>query len=145
MPNQFHQPSHPFFAAWAERCDNFVIAQPGCKRLDVSLTGVSYDTKVKIKEVHNLAANGSLTLKPSERGELEISDVNNRYLEEGLLSYDILEGWWTDAGTPLSLALANRLSEHVVLSVLEESPVHRVGASELEKAAGYFELARAEV
>src|ERR1700730_12749563 len=34
MPNQFHQPAHPFFAAWAERCDNFVIAQPGCKRLD---------------------------------------------------------------------------------------------------------------
>ena len=84
------------------------------------------------------------TLQPSARGELEISDVNNRYLEEGLLSYDILEGWWTDAGTPLSLALANRLSEHMVLSVLEESPLHRVGASEFEKAAGYFELVRAE-
>lgn len=84
------------------------------------------------------------TLRPSARGEMEISDVNNRYIEDGLLSYEIMEGWWTDAGTPLSLALANRLSEHIVLSILEESPVHRVGASRFEKAAGYFEVARAE-
>jgi glucose-1-phosphate thymidylyltransferase len=38
------------------------------------------------------------TLKPSGRGELEITDVNNAYLQRGDLTYEILEGWWTDAG-----------------------------------------------
>jgi glucose-1-phosphate thymidylyltransferase len=49
------------------------------------------------------------TLKPSERGELEITDVNNRYIEKGSMTYDILEGWWTDAGTFESLLRANQL------------------------------------
>jgi glucose-1-phosphate thymidylyltransferase len=43
------------------------------------------------------------TLKPSGRGELEITDVNNMYLQRGDLTYDILDGWWTDAGTFESL------------------------------------------
>lgn len=50
------------------------------------------------------------TLTPSARGELEISDVNNAYLDEGTLEYDILEGWWTDAGTFPSLLRANVLA-----------------------------------
>jgi len=49
------------------------------------------------------------TLKPSSRGELEITDVNNRYIEKGLMTWDILEGWWTDAGTFESLLRANQL------------------------------------
>jgi glucose-1-phosphate thymidylyltransferase len=49
------------------------------------------------------------TLKPSARGELEISDVNNAYLRKGLLAYDILDGWWSDAGTFESLNIANEL------------------------------------
>jgi len=49
------------------------------------------------------------TLKPSGRGELEITDVNNAYIKQGQMSYDILEGWWTDAGTFDSLLLANNL------------------------------------
>ena len=48
-------------------------------------------------------------LQPSERGELEISDVNNAYIEAGDLYYDVLEGWWTDAGTFESLLRANHL------------------------------------
>ncbi|MGD1101284.1 MAG: sugar phosphate nucleotidyltransferase [Terriglobia bacterium] len=48
-------------------------------------------------------------LKPSSRGELEITDVNNAYLQEGTLTYSILEGWWTDAGTFESLRLASNL------------------------------------
>jgi glucose-1-phosphate thymidylyltransferase len=48
-------------------------------------------------------------LKPSGRGELEITDVNNSYIEEGNLSYEILDGWWTDAGTFESLLRANNL------------------------------------
>jgi glucose-1-phosphate thymidylyltransferase len=49
------------------------------------------------------------TLKPSGRGELEITDVNNAYIAAGTLTWDILEGWWTDAGTIESLHLANQL------------------------------------
>jgi len=49
------------------------------------------------------------TLKPSARGELEITDVNNAYIKAGSLTWDVLEGWWTDAGTIESLYLANQL------------------------------------
>jgi len=48
-------------------------------------------------------------LKPSSRGELEITDVNNAYIKEGDLFYDVLDGWWTDAGTFESLYHANEL------------------------------------
>ena len=48
-------------------------------------------------------------LKPSGRGELEITDVNNHYLQRGDLTYDILEGWWSDAGTFESLHRASTL------------------------------------
>ncbi len=49
------------------------------------------------------------TLKPSARGELEITDVNNAYIKIGELEFDTLEGWWTDAGTWESLERANEL------------------------------------
>lgn len=48
-------------------------------------------------------------LKPSARGEFEITDVNNAYIAQDRLAYDILEGWWTDAGTFESLDRANEL------------------------------------
>ncbi len=49
------------------------------------------------------------TLVPSGRGELEIADVHNRYIAQGLLEYDVLEGAWTDAGTYESLFRASEL------------------------------------
>ena len=49
------------------------------------------------------------TLKPSARGELEITDVNNHYLREGRMGYSLLNGYWTDAGTLDSLDTANEL------------------------------------
>src|ERR671932_227590 len=49
------------------------------------------------------------TLKPSGRGELEITDVNNAYIERGEVTWDELEGWWTDAGTFESLLRASNL------------------------------------
>lgn len=55
------------------------------------------------------------TLKPSKRGEFEITDVNNAYIRTNELSYDILEGWWTDAGTHASLIRANELAKDIVL------------------------------
>lgn len=49
------------------------------------------------------------TLVPSERGELEITDVNNHYIERGEMTWNELEGWWTDAGTFASLLHASNL------------------------------------
>jgi glucose-1-phosphate thymidylyltransferase len=49
------------------------------------------------------------TLKPSGRGELEITDVNNAYIARGSMTYEILDGWWTDAGTFDSLLRASNL------------------------------------
>jgi len=48
-------------------------------------------------------------LKPSGRGELEITDVNNAYIERDAMTWDELEGWWTDAGTFESLLHASNL------------------------------------
>ncbi len=50
-------------------------------------------------------------LMPSTRGELEITDVNNKYIEQGDMTYRILKGWWIDAGTFESLKMANELIE----------------------------------
>ena len=52
------------------------------------------------------------TLKPSQRGELEITDVNNFYIREGRMAWDVLDGWWSDAGTFESLLYAsNRVAK----------------------------------
>jgi glucose-1-phosphate thymidylyltransferase len=50
------------------------------------------------------------TVRPSGRGELEITDVNNTYIQRGEMSFGSLEGWWSDAGTFPSLALAGELA-----------------------------------
>jgi glucose-1-phosphate thymidylyltransferase len=47
--------------------------------------------------------------KPSDRGELEITDVNNWYLADGSMTFEVLPGWWTDAGTFESLHRASKL------------------------------------
>jgi glucose-1-phosphate thymidylyltransferase len=49
------------------------------------------------------------TLSPSERGELEITDVNNLYIEQGAMTWSVLDGWWSDAGTFESLLRASNL------------------------------------
>jgi glucose-1-phosphate thymidylyltransferase len=54
------------------------------------------------------------TLRPSGRGELEITDVNNAYIESNQMTYDILQGWWTDAGTHASLTKANELAKDII-------------------------------
>jgi glucose-1-phosphate thymidylyltransferase len=51
------------------------------------------------------------TLVPSDRGELEITDVNNAYIKKGQMTYEVLDGWWTDAGTFSSLHRAASLVE----------------------------------
>jgi glucose-1-phosphate thymidylyltransferase len=75
--------------------------KPKRPRSSFAVTGIyMYDNSVfqKIK-----------TLTPSDRGELEITDINNMFLAEGTLTHSILEGWWTDAGTFDSLLRASNL------------------------------------
>jgi glucose-1-phosphate thymidylyltransferase len=52
------------------------------------------------------------TLDPSERGELEITDVNNLYIDQGTMTWSQIDGWWTDAGTFDSLLKASNLVAH---------------------------------
>ncbi|HPF40081.1 MAG TPA: sugar phosphate nucleotidyltransferase [Phycisphaerae bacterium] len=49
------------------------------------------------------------TLKPSGRGELEITDVNNAYIARGTMTYGVMDGWWSDAGTFESLGRVQQL------------------------------------
>ena len=73
-------------------------------------------------------------LKPSGRGELEITDVNNFYLEEGNLTYEILDGWWTDAGTFESLLRANNLvAKTGANKISKEEPVVRAAGKEVAR------------
>jgi glucose-1-phosphate thymidylyltransferase len=97
--------------------DRFGVAELGGDRIlgieekpknpksDLAVTGIYlYDASVfdKCRE-----------LKPSNRGELEITDVNNAYIREGTMTFSILEGWWTDAGTFESLLrAANLVARH---------------------------------
>jgi glucose-1-phosphate thymidylyltransferase len=60
------------------------------------------------------------TLTPSARGELEVTDLNNLYVEEGTMSYDILRGWWTDAGTP-----ASKLKASILVALEKGVTFHR--------------------
>jgi glucose-1-phosphate thymidylyltransferase len=78
-----------------------IVEKPQHPKSNFAVTGIyMYDATVfeKIK-----------TLRPSGRGELEITDVNNLYIEEGTMTFSVLEGWWTDAGTIDSLRRATNL------------------------------------
>jgi len=66
------------------------------------------------------------TLKPSGRGELEITDVNNAYIERGEMTWDELQGWWTDAGTFESLLRASNLVAETGANKLELKPAVEV-------------------
>ena len=78
-----------------------IVEKPKAPTSRLAVTGIYlYDT-----QVFDIIAE----CKPSGRGELEITDVNNGYLARGQLGYDRLAGWWTDAGTFESLAHANDL------------------------------------
>lgn len=68
-------------------------------------------------------------LVPSARGELEITDVNNMYIEEGTMTFSFLEGWWTDAGTFDSLLRAANLVAEKRRREREESAARLEAAS----------------
>jgi glucose-1-phosphate thymidylyltransferase len=75
--------------------------KPRAPKSQYAVTGIyMYDPSV-FDKIH--------TLVPSERGELEITDVNNAYIREGAMTFAYLDGWWTDAGTFESLLRASNL------------------------------------
>ncbi len=78
-----------------------IVEKPRNPRSDLAVTGLYFYDRQVFEIIR--------TLKPSNRGELEITDVNNWYLERGQLSFEILEGWWSDAGTFESLFKASTL------------------------------------
>ena len=69
------------------------------------------------------------TLKPSGRGELEITDVNNAYIERGDMSWEELDGWWTDAGTFESLLHASNLVAQSGANNLQLKQGSEIGAN----------------
>ena len=75
--------------------------KPRMPKSDLCVTGLYiYDNYV-----WNIIKN----LSPSDRGELEITDVNNWYVKNGLMKYEVIDGFWSDAGTPDSLIRASQL------------------------------------
>ena len=79
-----------------------IVEKPKQPKSNLIVTGVyMYDSGV---------FNIIKTLKPSDRAELEITDVNNRYIQDNKMTFEVLDGWWTDAGTFESLYRANSLA-----------------------------------
>ncbi|HWR40313.1 MAG TPA: sugar phosphate nucleotidyltransferase [Patescibacteria group bacterium] len=72
------------------------------------------------------------TLKPSGRGEMEITDVNNAYIERGNMTYDTFKGWWTDAGTFPSLVRATELAKDMEIHFGALSDPEAVGTKQEE-------------
>jgi glucose-1-phosphate thymidylyltransferase len=95
--------------------------KPQAPRSEYAVIGIyMYDARV-FEIIH--------TLKPSGRDELEITDVNNAYIERGEMTWDELAGWWTDAGTFDSLLLASKLVAKTGANKLEFKHASEAGAS----------------
>jgi len=75
--------------------------KPKHPKSDFAVTGIYLYDETVFEKIHGLS--------PSARGELEITDVNNMFIAEGSLTFDYLDGWWTDAGTFESLLRASNL------------------------------------
>jgi len=75
--------------------------KPRTPKSNYAVIGIYFYDATVFSKIHRL--------KPSGRGELEITDVNNFYIQAGALTYEVLDGWWTDAGTFESLLRANNL------------------------------------
>ncbi len=78
-----------------------IVEKPKNPKSNLAVTGIYFYDNQVFEFIKGLS--------PSERGELEITDVNNMYLAKGQLTHDVLKGWWTDAGTFESLRRAMNL------------------------------------
>jgi len=88
----------------AEVLGNKVVGieeKPKQPKSDYAVTGIYFYDSAVFEIIREL--------KPSARGELEITDVNNAYIAKKQMEYDILDGWWSDAGTFESLNKVNEL------------------------------------
>lgn len=98
------QVPHPQRFGVAELSGDKIVSieeKPQSPKSDYAVTGIYFYDSSVFDIIH--------TLEPSARGEYEITHVNDVYIRKGQLEYDILEGWWTDAGTFESLIIANAL------------------------------------
>jgi len=105
------QVPHPQRFGVAELSDGRIVGieeKPEQPKSDYAVTGIYFYDGAVFDIIR--------TLKPSARGEFEITHVNHAYIAKDQLAYDILDGWWTDAGTFESLTKANEL-------VAEEPPL----------------------
>ncbi len=75
--------------------------KPAAPKSDLAVVGIYFYDSTVFEVIK--------TLVPSDRGELEITDVNNHYIDRGEMTWNELEGWWTDAGTFTSLLNASNL------------------------------------
>ena len=78
-----------------------IVEKPAIPESEFAVTGI-YFYDGKVFDVIRMC-------KPSKRGEMEITDVNNVYVNAGQMKFVIMDGWWTDAGTHESYQFANRL------------------------------------
>jgi glucose-1-phosphate thymidylyltransferase len=100
------QVDHPQRFGVAELKDDMVISiqeKPTAPKSNLAVCGI-YIFDAEVFDIIR-------TLEPSGRGELEITDVNNEYIARGQMRFEMLEGWWTDAGTFESLRHAQDLVE----------------------------------
>ena len=94
--------------------------KPANPKSNYAVTGIyMYDSSV-FSKIH--------TLVPSNRGELEITDVNNGYIQEGTMQFSYLDGWWTDAGTFESLLRAANLVASKVQKENEQGQLQAASA-----------------
>jgi glucose-1-phosphate thymidylyltransferase len=111
MLKQVHDPQR--FGVATLKGDKVVsiVEKPKAPQSDLAVIGIyMYDPRVF--EIIK-------TLEPSERGELEITDVNNWYIRDGSMTFEKLDGWWTDAGTFESLHKAASLVKEVGANKLD--------------------------
>jgi glucose-1-phosphate thymidylyltransferase len=76
--------------------------KPSEPKSNYSVTGIYFYDSSVFEIIHGV--------RPSGRGEMEITDVNNAYIAKNEMTFGIFKGWWTDAGTFPSLAIANDLA-----------------------------------
>ena len=88
-----------------------IIEKPSDPPSHYSVTGIYFYDADVFEIIHGL--------EPSRRGEYEVSDVSNAYIERGQLSHGILKGWWGDAGTLEGWHEANHLARNLVYEELE--------------------------
>jgi glucose-1-phosphate thymidylyltransferase len=98
-----------------------IAEKPKRPKSSYAVTGIYFYDQTVFERIH--------ALKPSARGELEITDINNMYLEEGTLTFSFLEGWWTDAGTFESLRRATNLVAETGANRLPSEPAVTVAVA----------------